>query len=98
MKGLHPNSTYEFRVFCKSADGGRSEPSEVSELVQLRPKAHGPPRGVPARPQAPEIMERVGDQVGGQFYVVFRDVGQALFEGDSGVTRWERPFFIERKV
>ena len=62
VRGLHPNSTYEFRVFARSVEG-LSEPSEVSELVQLRPKMPGLHRGVPAKPSPPELMESVGDQV-----------------------------------
>src|ERR1700688_1861055 len=62
VRGLRPNSTYEFRVSAKSGEG-LSGPSEVSELVQLRPKEQGPPRGVPAKPSPPEIMEQNGDQV-----------------------------------
>lgn len=62
VRGLHPNSTYVFRVFAKN-DTGESDGSEVSDLVQLRPKLHGTPRGVPARPAPPEILEQIGDQV-----------------------------------
>jgi len=50
-------------VLAKAADGGISEPSEVSDLVQLRPKIVTSARGVPAKPHAPELLDINGDQV-----------------------------------
>lgn len=37
VEGLRPGSTYEFRVICVSG-GNASEPSEVSDIISLRPR------------------------------------------------------------
>lgn len=63
VRGLRANSTYEFRVWAETIHG-RSEVSEVSDVVQLRPRIRSTVlRGVPARMAAPEYQSVEGDRV-----------------------------------
>ncbi|GMR48035.1 hypothetical protein PMAYCL1PPCAC_18230 [Pristionchus mayeri] len=64
LEGLRPGSTYEFRVLSFK-NGMFSLPSEVSDVVSLRPlwKGSSISRSVPSRPSAPELMEVEGDRV-----------------------------------
>ncbi|GMS95730.1 hypothetical protein PENTCL1PPCAC_17905, partial [Pristionchus entomophagus] len=64
LEGLRPGSTYEFRVLSFK-NGLFSLPSEVSDVVSLRPlwKSSSISRSVPSRPSAPEWMEMEGDRV-----------------------------------
>ncbi|KIH46887.1 fibronectin type III domain protein, partial [Ancylostoma duodenale] len=63
VEGLRPGSTYEFRVICVAGDSA-SVPSEVSDIVSLRPLWKPTSvRGVPARPQAPEYLEIDGERI-----------------------------------
>ncbi|KAL3982086.1 Fibronectin type III domain family protein [Acanthocheilonema viteae] len=55
---LRPNSTYEFRVIARARNGSVSAPSEVSDVVHLRPSIKsGVLHGVPAKPQPPEYID-----------------------------------------
>uniref|UniRef100_F1KQH5 Juxtamembrane domain-associated catenin n=1 Tax=Ascaris suum TaxID=6253 RepID=F1KQH5_ASCSU len=62
---LRTSSTYEFRVIARSADGGCSLPSPVSDVVQLRPSTKsGGVHGVPSKPLPPEYVDfEGGDRV-----------------------------------
>ncbi|WKY07086.1 hypothetical protein Q1695_006912 [Nippostrongylus brasiliensis] len=63
VEGLRPGSTYEFRVICVAGDAA-SLPSEVSDVISLRPLwKPSPNRGVPGRPQAPEYLEIAGERI-----------------------------------
>eukprot|EP00080_Pristionchus_pacificus_P010861 PDM70881.1 jac-1 [Pristionchus pacificus] len=64
LEGLRPGSTYEFRVFSLK-NGQLSAPSEVSEVISLRPlwKSSSISRSVPSRPSPPELMEMEVDRV-----------------------------------
>ncbi|KAK6029570.1 Armadillo/beta-catenin-like repeat protein [Ostertagia ostertagi] len=71
VEGLRPGSTYEFRVIGVAGDSA-SLPSEVSDIISLRPLwrreafiFYGRVRLVefPARPQAPEYLEVDGERI-----------------------------------
>ena len=65
VEHLRSNSTYEFRVFA-NLRGCISQPSPVSEIIQLRPTARSDNMGytVPSKPKPPEYANfKGGDRV-----------------------------------
>ncbi|KAK6746541.1 hypothetical protein RB195_000050 [Necator americanus] len=63
VEGLRPGSTYEFRVICVAGDSA-SVPSEVSDVVSLRPLWKPlSMRGVPTKPQPPEYLDIDGERI-----------------------------------
>ncbi|KHJ46101.1 fibronectin type III domain protein [Trichuris suis] len=63
---LHPNSTYEFRVFSCGPNGNLSHQCLISDIVQLRPallSSCGYVKTIPACPSAPSVTEIRGNCV-----------------------------------
>ncbi|CDW58649.1 Arm and fn3 domain containing protein [Trichuris trichiura] len=61
---LHPNSTYEFRVFSCGPSGDLSQQCLISDIVQLRPallSTCGYVKTIPACPSAPNVTEIRGN-------------------------------------
>uniref|UniRef100_A0A5S6QUD1 Fibronectin type-III domain-containing protein n=1 Tax=Trichuris muris TaxID=70415 RepID=A0A5S6QUD1_TRIMR len=63
---LHPNSTYEFRVFSCGPNGDLSRQCLVSDIVQLRPALLSSceyAKTIPAVPPAPVVTEIHGNSI-----------------------------------
>lgn len=58
IQDLQPDASYEFRVSTIGPDGSQSEPSDISDIVRLRPLHRaGTQHQRPERPTPPEYLE-----------------------------------------